>query len=114
MTDNRLADYLDHMRQAATDACGFVEGMDKAAFLQDKRTQQAVVMSLIVLGEAATKVMERHEMFAEAHGNIPWRSMRGMRNRIAHGYFDIDLEVVWDTIKAALPALQAQLADLEG
>jgi len=67
MTDNRLADYLDHMRQAAADACGFVQGMDKAAFLQDKRTQQAVVMSLIVLGEAATKVMERHEMFAEAH-----------------------------------------------
>lgn len=51
-------------------------------------------MSLIVLGEAATKVMERHPSFAEAHGEIPWRNMRGMRNRIAHGYFDIDLDVV--------------------
>ena len=114
MTDNRLADYLDHMRQAVGDACGFVDGMDRAAFLQDKRTQQAVVMSLIVLGEAATKVMERHIAFAEAHSDIPWRNMRGMRNRIAHGYFDIDLAVVWDTVRTALPELQTQLAGLSG
>ena len=114
MTDNRLADYLEHMRRAAADACGFVESMDKAAFLQDKRTQQAVVMSLIVLGEAATKVMERHAAFAETHSHIPWRSMRGMRNRIAHGYFEIDLEVVWDTVQTALPELRTQLDALNG
>lgn len=110
MTENRLADYLDHMREAATDACGFVEKMTQAEFLQDKRTQQAVVMSLIVLGEAATKIMERHATFAEAHGHIPWRNMRGMRNRIAHGYFDIDLYLVWDTVQTALPDLRSQLA----
>lgn len=76
MTDNRLADFLDHMRQAAADACEFVEGMDKADFLQDKRTQQAVILSLIVLGKAATKVMDRHPAFAGEHAEIPWRSMR--------------------------------------
>lgn len=112
MTESRLADYLNHMRQAVADACGFVDGMDRAAFLQDKRTQQAVVMSLIVLGEAATKVMERHVAFAEAHSDIPWRNMRGMRNRIAHGYFDIDLEVVWHTVQTALPTLRLQLTGL--
>lgn len=112
MNENRLADYLDHMRQATADACSFVDGMDQGAFLQDKRTQQAVVMSLIVLGEAATKVMERHAAFAEAHSDIPWRSMRGMRNRIAHGYFDIDLDVVWQTVRTALPELRAQLIGL--
>jgi uncharacterized protein with HEPN domain len=114
MTGGRLADYLDHMRQAAADACGFVEYMDKSAFLADKRTQQAVVMSLIVLGEAATKVMERHAAFAETHSHISWRGMRGMRNRIAHGYFEIDLAVVWDTVQTALPELRAQLAALNG
>ena len=112
MNENRLADYLEHMRQATADACGFVDGMDSAAFAQDKRTQQAVIMSLIVLGEAATKVIERHAAFAEAHGEIPWRNMRGMRNRIAHGYFDIDLEVVWHTVRTALPALRDQLSGL--
>ena len=57
MNENRLTDYLDQMRQAATDACSFVEGLSKEDFLADRRTQQAVVMSLIVIGEAATKVM---------------------------------------------------------
>ena len=109
MTVNRLPDYLEHMRQAIADAQSFTKDMVQADFIQDKRTQQAVVMSLIVLGEAATKVMDQHVDFAEQHKQIPWRSMRGMRNRIAHGYFDINLEVVWDTVQTALPALKNQL-----
>ena len=113
MNTNRLADYLEHMRQAAADAIGFVESMSRAEFLADKRTQQAVVMSLIVLGEAATKVMDLYPDFANAHSQIPWRNMRGMRNRIAHGYFDIDLEVVWDTVQTALPPLVVSLQGLE-
>ena len=112
MSASRLPDYLDHMRQAVADAQSFTEGMAQADFLQDKRTQQAVVMSLIVLGEAATKVMDQHPAFAELHNHIPWRSMRGMRNRIAHGYFDINLDVVWDTVQTALPELKSQLAAL--
>lgn len=112
MTDNRLPDYLQHMRQAAADATIFVEGMSRHDFLADKRTQQAVIMSLIVLGEAATKVMDRYPEFASAHKQVPWRNMRGMRNRIAHGYFDIDLDVVWDTVQNALPPLSAALRDM--
>jgi uncharacterized protein with HEPN domain len=112
MSLNRLSDYLDHMRQAIVDAQSFTEGMAQADFLQDKRTQHAVVMSLIVLGEAATKVMDQHPDFAEQHKHVPWRSMRGMRNRIAHGYFDINLEMVWDTVQTALPALKSQLGAL--
>jgi len=112
MNENRLTDYLDHMRQAATDACSFVEGLSKEDFLADKRTQQAVIMSLIVIGEAATKVMDGHVEFAGAHPEVPWRSMRGMRNRIAHGYFDINLDVVWDTVQTALPGLQERLRAL--
>jgi len=49
------------------------------------------------LGEAATKIMERHAAFAETHSHIPWRNMRGMRNRIAHGYFEIDLHMALDS-----------------
>jgi uncharacterized protein with HEPN domain len=109
LSGNRLPDYLDHMQQAATDARGFVEGLNKDDFLEDKRTQQAVIMSLIILGEAATKVMEGYAGFAENHPEVPWRSMRGMRNRIAHGYFDINLDVVWGTVQTALPVLLEQL-----
>ncbi|QXP88101.1 HepT-like ribonuclease domain-containing protein [Methylococcus capsulatus] len=109
MSGNRLPDYLEHIQQAATDACGFVEGLSKDDFLTDKRTQQAVIMSLIIIGEAATKVMEGHAEFTQAHPEMPWRSMRGMRNRIAHGYFDINLDVVWETVQTALPDLLKQL-----
>lgn len=109
MSQHRLSDYLEHIRQAATDARSFVEGLHKDDFLADKRTQQAVIMSLIIIGEAATKIMDAYETFAQEHQEIPWRSMRGMRNRIAHGYFDIDLEVVWETVQQWLPELLKQL-----
>ncbi len=110
MSEHRLADYLEHMQQAAVDACSFIEGFDKIDFLADKRTQQAVILSLIVIGEAATKVMEKHAEYTLAHSEIPWRSMRGMRNRIAHGYFDINLDVAWTTVQSALPLLVEQLS----
>lgn len=110
MNESRLTDYLDHMQQAAMDACSFVDGMTKDQFFADKRTQQAVIMSLIIVGEAATKVMDGYAEFAQAHPQVPWRNMRGMRNRIAHGYFDINLDVVWDTVKTALPELLKQLS----
>lgn len=106
---NRLSDYLEHIRRATTDACSFVDGLAKEEFLADKRTQQAVIMSLIIVGEAATKVMDGHAEFTRTHQEVPWRNMRGMRNRIAHGYFDINLDIVWDTVQTALPALLKQL-----
>jgi len=110
MRENRLADYLDHMQQAAENACVFTEGFQKNDFLSDKRTQQAIVMNLIIIGEAATKIMDHYDSFTQKHTEIAWRSMRGMRNRIAHGYFDINLDVVWETVQTALPELLNQLS----
>lgn len=112
MKENRLPDYLDHIQQAAADVLSFVEGLAKDDFLTDKRTQKAVIMSLIIIGEAATKVIEGYAVFTEAHPEVPWRNMRGMRNRMAHGYFDIDLDVVWETAKEWLPDLLKQLPAL--
>ncbi|MRN38011.1 DUF86 domain-containing protein [Neisseria sp. N95_16] len=108
----RSMDYVHHMIQAATDALGYVEGLSKADFEQDKRTQQAVVMNLLIIGEAATKLMNDAPDWVAQHSHIPWRSMRGMRNRIAHGYFDIDMDVVWETLESALPELLTQLVPI--
>jgi uncharacterized protein with HEPN domain len=91
MSSERLVDYLEQMRRAAADARAFVEGHDKSSFLQDKRTQQAVVMSLIIIGEAAARIADRFPDFAASQPDLPWHAMRGMRNRIAHGYFELDL-----------------------
>lgn len=114
MSDNRLLDFLGHIRQAGLDACAYVEGMNKADFFDDKRTQQAVIMNLIVIGEAATKILQEHAEFAAQHTEIPWRNMKGMRNRIAHGYFEINLEVVWETTQTALPELLRTLPESLG
>jgi uncharacterized protein with HEPN domain len=109
VSEFRLDDYLEHIYRAAPDACLFVDGLSKDDFLSDKRTQNAVIMSLIIIGEASGKIMDRYQDFADRHAEIPWRVMRGMRNRIAHGYFEVNLDVVWDTVRTALPALLQQL-----
>jgi uncharacterized protein with HEPN domain len=112
MSLSRLGDYLDQMLTAANDARRFVDGMSKEDFLADKRTQQAVVMSLVIIGEAAARIMDKHIEFIADHPEIPWRGMRGMRNRVAHGYFDVNLDVVWDTTQTALPDLLLPLERL--
>ena len=109
MNEIGLAALLDQIRVAATDACAFVEGMSKDDFLADKRTQNAVIMSLMVIGEAAKKINDRFPEFVADRGEIPWLNIRGMRNRIAHGYFDINLETVWVTVQRSLPDLLANL-----
>lgn len=112
MTGARLAEYLEQMHQAASQACLYVEAMDKADFLGDKRTQQAVILNIVILGEVATRLLKDYPDFVQRYPQVPWRSMKGMRNRIAHGYFDIDLDIVWETVKSALPALLHQLQAL--
>jgi uncharacterized protein with HEPN domain len=66
-------------------------------------------MSLIAIGEAVAKLLQTNPDFAAAHPEIPWRSVMGMRYRIAHGYYGLDFEVIWDTIQDSVPDLLAKL-----
>ena len=65
------------------------------------------------MGEAATNILDRYPEFSGEQAAIPWRSRRGMRNRIAHAYFDIDFEVVWQMVKKASPELLAKLPEAQ-
>jgi uncharacterized protein with HEPN domain len=109
---SQFGEYIDQMLTAANDARRFIDGMSKEDFLADKRTQQAVVISLVIIGEAAARIKDKHSQFVADNSEIPWRGMRGMRNRVTHGYFDIDLNVVWATTQTALPDLLSQLDGL--
>lgn len=71
MSGNRLPDYLDHMLEAAQQACNYVEGLNKEDFLADKRTQQAVILNIIIVGEAATKLLQHYGEFLEKHPDVP-------------------------------------------
>lgn len=110
MSVDRLVDYLGHMLEATQLAVSYIAGLSKDDFLADKRTQQAIILNIVVIGEAATKLAKDYPEFIEKHPAVPWKNMKGMRNRIAHGYFDINLDIVWDTVQTALPQLAVQLA----
>ena len=82
-----------------------IANVDEAAFLKDIVLQRAVGMSLLMASEIAAQLMKNYPDFVAEHPEFPWGSMRGMRNRIAHAYFDIDLERVWATAKVDVPDL---------
>lgn len=87
----------------------YTEGMDRGTFGADRRTVDAVVRNLIIIGEAANHVPD--EVVA-AHPGIPWARMRGMRNLAVHEYFGVDDDVLWDTVTGNLPELEPRLREL--
>ena len=103
MSSDRIVLLLQRMRQAAFEAHGFVVGVDKTFFLQNLILQRAVGMSLLMSSECAAQLMDKHPEFVSDHPEFPWVLIRGMRNRMANGYFDINLERVWDTATMEAP-----------
>jgi len=81
----RQADYLEHMLDAIRLARSYVDGLSREYFLADKKTQQAVVLNIVVIGEAATQLANESPAFVAQAPELPWKQMRGMRNRMAHG-----------------------------
>ena len=110
---SRIPDYLAHMLEATRLASTYVEGMAKVEFLADRRTQQAVILNHISIGEAAARMVTEYPDFAAVHPEVPWAQMRGMRNRMAHGYFDINLDTVWETVQTSLPDLEEKLRKID-
>jgi uncharacterized protein with HEPN domain len=80
------------------------------AFLDDRKTQQAVIYNIMIIGEAATQLINEYPDFVAIHPDIPWREMRGIRNRMAHGYYELDLTIIWDTVTTYLDRLIQQIA----
>lgn len=101
--------YLLDMLIAARDAVSFAEGMSYAEFASDRRTQLSILKSVEIVGEAAARLSKDTR---RAHPSIPWLEVIGMRNRLVHVYFNIDLPLVWDTVCNDLPFLIAQLETL--
>lgn len=82
----RVPEYLRHMVDAIDRAIAYVAGMDATAFAKDTRTQDAVIRSIEIIGEAANKVRTADPVFAARFPNIPWDVVYGMRNRVVHDY----------------------------
>jgi len=108
----RVMDYLSHIVEAIDRIHRYVEDVTELTFLEDEKTQDAVVRNFEILGEAAHNIAQFHPAFAQANADVPWLLMYTMRKRVAHGYFKVDYELVWKTIHADLPELRSQVAAL--
>jgi len=108
----RLAEYLQHIVQAIGRIERYTADLDETAFLASEEKQDAVIRNIEILGEAARNVERRYPDFAAQHPDVPWIDIYLMRNRVAHGYFAVDLEIVWKTIRNELPELAARISAL--
>lgn len=103
-------DYLADILESAREVEMFIVGMNYDKFFRDKKTINAVIRSLEVMGEAAKRVPE--EIRAN-YPEIPWKRMAGMRDKLIHEYAGVDLETVWDVAREELPALKPILEKLK-
>ena len=108
----RAMDDLGRIVEAIDRIHRYVQYLTEQGFLADEKTQDAVVRNFEVLVEAAHNIESHHAAFSQAHADVPWALMYTMRNRVAHGYFKVDYELVWKTIHADLPELRSQVAAL--
>ena len=104
----RQAGLLRDILDSAMAIRAYLEGVDRAGFMVNMEKQDAVLRRFEIIGEAASRLApESQAMFP----NVPFRSMRGMRNIIAHDYGDVDLVQVWNTATSDLPNLIAVLKE---
>jgi len=97
---------VGHMADAAEQALAFAQGHQRADLENNAMLRMALTRAVEIVGEAASQVSEggRAELNA-----IPWEQIVGMRNRLVHAYFDINADILWDTVQLALPTLLEQL-----
>jgi uncharacterized protein with HEPN domain len=108
----RLHDYLAHIIQATQRIHHYTEDIDEVAFLTNELVQDAVIRNIEIIGEASNNIEKHYQDFAKLHPELPLVFAYEMRNAVAHGYFKVDLEIVWKTIKSDLPELAQQIQDV--
>jgi uncharacterized protein with HEPN domain len=95
--------YIKDMVQNMQDAEEFVRGFSYGQFADDKRTFNAVVRSLEVIGEAAKNIPDE---IRRGYPSVPWKEMAGMRDKVIHFYFGVNKEAVWIAVKERIPAIR--------
>jgi uncharacterized protein with HEPN domain len=101
--------FVAQMVEAAEAALEFTDGVTKEAFCADRLVGFAVVRAVQLVGQAARNVSQESRV---ARPDIPWREVIGMRNVVVHDYADVDLDLVWKTVREDLPGLIERLSDM--
>lgn len=109
MSERPDKDFLSDIQEAARRVATYTAGMTYEAFLADTRTQDAVVRNLEIIGEATRNLSAELRV---QHPDMPWKGMVGVRDRLIHHYFGVNLDVVWHIVTTELPDVASRIDEM--
>lgn len=109
MSERTDQDFISDIQEAIRRVADYTAGMSYEAFLTDLKTQDALIRNLEIIGEAAKNLSEE---LRENHANVPWKGMTGIRDKLIHHYFGVNLDIVWQVVTNELPQLPQPLAQI--
>lgn len=109
MSKRADTDFLNDNKEAILRINVYVENLSYEEFLNDIKTQDAVVRNLEIIGEAIKNISEE---LKEKYPRVPWKDLAGVRDKLIHHYFGVNLDIVWNIVKEELPGIILQFEEI--